>query len=81
MTSNNEEQANAKGAAATQQPNAAKGARVAPRARRVAPAKPRSGKEATSGKGRPKKPKGRQGFKVWRWAPVRAVKRLRSSPY
>jgi Protein of unknown function (DUF3489) len=64
MTSNNEEQANAKGAAATQQPNAAKGARVAPRARRVAPAKPRSGKEATSGKGRPKSQKGAKGAKA-----------------
>ncbi len=79
MTSNNEEQVNAE--AAAQQSKATQGASVAPRARRVAPAKPRSGKEATSGKGRPKKPKGRQGFKVWRWAPVRAVKRLRSSPY
>jgi hypothetical protein len=54
MTSNNEEQANAEAAAAMQQPNAAKGARVAPRARRVAPAKPRSGREATLGRGRPK---------------------------
>ena len=66
MTSNNEEQANGEAAAATQQPNAAKGARVAPHARRVARAKPRSGKEATSGKGRPKKLKGRQRRQGWR---------------
>ena len=64
MTSNNEEQANAEAAAATEQPNAAKGAHVAPRARRVAPAKPRSGKEATSGRGRPKSHKGAKGAKA-----------------
>jgi Protein of unknown function (DUF3489) len=61
MTSNNEEQANAE--AAAQPAKAAKGTRVALRARCVAPAKPRSGKEATSGKGRPKSQKGAKGSK------------------
>jgi hypothetical protein len=55
MTSSNDEQATE---TAAQPPNAAKGAHVAPPARRVAPAKPRSGKEAASGKGRPKSQKG-----------------------
>ena len=40
MTSNNEEQANAKAAAATQQPNAAKGAGVAPRRAVLRPRSP-----------------------------------------
>jgi Protein of unknown function (DUF3489) len=64
MTSDNEEQANAEAAAATQQPNAAKGARVAPRKPRVAPRKPRvaaskpkSGKKASSAERRPKSEK------------------------
>ena len=50
--------------APAQPPKAAKGAHVAPRARRVARAKPRSGKEATSGKGRPKRQKGAKGAKA-----------------
>ena len=65
MTSNNEEQAKAE--AAAQPSKATQGASVVPRERRAAPAKPRSGKDCHLGKGAAQKPKGRQGFKVWRW--------------
>ena len=48
MTSNAEEQTNPPAAATVQPPNATKRAHVAPRKRRVAPGKPRSGKKASS---------------------------------
>jgi hypothetical protein len=64
MTSNAEEQATTQPVALAQPPKATKGANVMPRARRVAPAKQRSGKEATSGKGRPKSQKGAKGAKA-----------------
>ena len=57
MTSNAEEQANAPAAAAVQQPKATKRAHVAPRKRRVAPGKPRSGKKASLAERRPKSQK------------------------
>jgi hypothetical protein len=57
MTSNAEEQANTPAAASVQPPKATKRAHVAPRKRRVAPGKPRSGKRASSAERRPKSQK------------------------
>ena len=57
MTSNAEEQANTPAATAVQPPKATKRAHVAPRKRRVAPGKPRSGKKASSAERRPKSQK------------------------
>ena len=57
MTSNTEEQANLPAAATVQPPKATKRANVAPRKRRVAPGKPRSGKKASSAARRPKSQK------------------------
>jgi hypothetical protein len=71
MTSNNDEQVNrSRGAAVESHPRRPCCAREA-----------EVGEGGHLGKRAAQKPKGRQGFKVWRWAPVRAVKRLRSSPY
>jgi hypothetical protein len=57
MTSNAEEQANPPAAATVQPPKATKRANVAPPKYRVAPGKPRSGKQATSAERRPKSQK------------------------
>jgi hypothetical protein len=57
MTSNAEEQANPPAVATGQPPKATKRAHVAPRKRRVAPAKPRAEKKATSAQRRPKSQK------------------------
>ena len=57
MTSNAEEQANPPAAATVQPPKATKRAHVAPHKRRVAPAKARSGKKASSAERRPKSQK------------------------
>jgi hypothetical protein len=57
MTSNAEDQANPPAAATVQPPKATKLANVAPRKRRVAPAKPRSAKKASSAERRPKSQK------------------------
>jgi hypothetical protein len=57
MTSNAEEQSNPPAAATVQPPKAPKRAHVAPRKRRVAPGKPRSGKKATSAEQQPKSQK------------------------
>src|SRR6516225_11372647 len=54
MTSNAEEHANPPAAATVQPPKATKRANVAARKRRIAPAKPRSGKKASSAERRPK---------------------------
>jgi hypothetical protein len=57
MTSNAEEQAKTHAAATVQPPKATKRANVAPRKRRVAPGKPRSGKKAIPSRKRPKSQK------------------------
>jgi len=58
MTSNAEEQANPPAAATVQPPKATKRAHVTPsRERSVAPAKPKSGKKASSAERRPKSQK------------------------
>ena len=57
MTSNAEEQATPPAAATVQPPKATKRAHVAPRKRRVAPGKPRSGKKASLAERRPKSQK------------------------
>ena len=57
MTSNAEEQANLPAAATVQPPKTTKRAHVAPHKRRVAPAKPRPGKKASSTEQRPKSQK------------------------
>ena len=57
MTANAEEQANPPAAAPVQPPKATKRAHVAPRKRRVAPVKPRSGKKAIPTSKRPKSQK------------------------
>ena len=65
MTSNAQEQANPPVAAPVQPPKATKRADVAPYKRRVAPAKRRSGKKATSAERRPKPATGaREGSKA-----------------
>ena len=61
MTSSTDEQAKTE---TTAQPPNAKVASVAPQSRRAAPAKPRSGNQATSGKGRPKSQKGAKSAKA-----------------
>jgi hypothetical protein len=58
MTANTEEQANAEAAAATRPPKATKGANVAPRKPRVAPAKSKSRKKASPADGRAQSQKG-----------------------
>ena len=57
MISNAEEQATTQPAAPTQPPKAAKRAHVAPRKRRVAPGKPKSGKKASAAQRRAKSQK------------------------
>jgi hypothetical protein len=57
MTSNAEEQANMPAAATVQLPKATKRAHVAPHKRRVAPARPRAGKKASSAERRPRSQK------------------------
>ncbi len=72
MTSSNGEQANTETAA--QPPKATKGAHIAPRARRVTPARPRSGRRPPREKGGPK-------TKRLAPAPAKAAKRPSYLPY